>query len=115
MNSIVKSMIICLICTLVIEIIFAVILRVRDKKDLLNIALVNILTNPLVVSISLYIHIYYGNYYYRISMIILELLVLFIEGFIYKRVLKKQINPYVLSLILNASSYGLGLIINRFM
>lgn len=115
MNPIVKSMIICLMCTIVIEVICAVILRVRDKKDIFNIVLVNVLTNPLVVSISLYIHVYYGNYYYRISMIILEILVLFIEGFIYKKVLKKEINPYVLSLILNASSYGLGLIINRFM
>lgn len=115
MNPIVKSMIICLVCTVIIEEGVACFLKVRDKKDLLNIALVNILTNPLVVSVSLYVHVYHGNYYYRISMIILEIMVLFIEGFIYKKVLKREINPYILSLILNASSYGLGLIINRFM
>ena len=112
MNSIVRSMIICLICTVVIEVIVALILRVRDKKDLINVVLVNILTNPLVVSISLYVHICYGYRYYRLSMIILEILVLIIEGFIYKKVLKRNINPYLLSLVLNASSYGLGLIIN---
>lgn len=115
MNSIVKSMIICLVCTLIIELIVALVLSVRDKRDLLNIILVNILTNPLVVSISLYIHVCYGNYYYRISMVILEVLVFIVEGIIYKKVLKREINPFLLSLILNASSYGLGLIINNFM
>lgn len=115
MNSIVKSMIICLVCTLIIELIVAFVLSVRDKRDLLNIILVNILTNPLVVSISLYIHVCYGNYYYRISMVILEVLVFIVEGIIYKKVLKREINPFLLSLILNASSYGLGLIINSFM
>lgn len=115
MNPLIKMMIICLVCTIIIEVMVAFILRVRDRKDLLNIVLVNILTNPLVVSISLYVQVYYGNYYYRISMIILEIMAFLIESLIYKKVLKRDINPYVLSLILNASSYGLGLIINRFM
>lgn len=115
MNSIVKSLIICLVCTIIIEVFVAFLLKVRDKKDLINVILVNVLTNPLVVSISLYVHVCYGYFYYRICIILLEILVLIVEGAIYKRVLKRKFNPYLLSFLLNVSSYGLGLIINMVM
>ena len=47
--------------------------------------------------------------------IIFELIAFFIEGFIYNKVLKyKKINGYILSLILNISSYSIGHIVNYF-
>ena len=50
----------------------------------------------------------------NIALIILEVLVVFVEGFIYQKYLKKRnINGYLLSLLLNISSYGLGLLINE--
>lgn len=104
----------CLFFTILIELIVALILKVRDKKDILNIILVNTMTNPLLVSLTVYIT--YNRIFNRIlSVIILELLVVLIEGFTYKKVLKyKKINPFILSLILNASSYFIGEIINYF-
>lgn len=104
----------CLLFTILIELIVALILGVRDKKDILNIILVNTMTNPLLVSVTVYIT--YNRIFNRIaSIVILELLVVIIEGFTYKKILNfKKINPFVLSLILNAASYFIGEIINYF-
>lgn len=107
-------MIRCLLVTIIIELLVALILKVKDKKDILNIILVNTMTNPLLVSLTVYIT--YNRLFNRtISIIILELLVVLIEGFTYKKVLKyKKINPFILALILNFSSYFIGEIINYF-
>ena len=104
----------CLICTIIIEIVIALILKIKDKKDLINILLVNILTNPIVVSIPVLILFIYGKKYSYITLYILEIITVITEGFIYKKVLKyKKINPYLISLILNLGSYLIGEIINR--
>lgn len=106
-------MIKCLVCTIAIEIIMSIILGIRNKKDLLNITLVNCVTNPLVVSLPFLFLIWKGYYYYRISFYVLELLTLVFEGYIYYKVLKyKRINPFLVSLILNLSSYFIGELIN---
>lgn len=103
-----------LLITIFVEIIVAIILRYR-KKDLLNVLLVNILTNPLLNSLVVYINVYYGLMARNISLLILEILVVIIEGMIYQKYLdSRKINGYVLSLILNASSYIVGMIINNF-
>ncbi len=107
-------MIKCLICTIIIELCGALILKVRDRKDLLNVLLVNILTNPLVVSIPVLILVRYGYKTSMIVLIVLEILTVLVEGFIYLKTLKyKKINPFGLSLILNISSFLIGEIINR--
>ena len=107
-------MIIYLICTIIIEVIVAYILRIKDKKDISNIILVNVLTNPLVVSIPIYMMVKY-NYNMRIiSLIVLEILTVIVEGLIYLKVLKyKKMNPFIISIILNLSSYLIGEIINK--
>jgi len=75
--------------------------------------MVNILTNPLLVSITFSIGAFYGTTYQNIFTLVLELLAFLTEGFIYQKVLiNKKINPYLLSLILNLSSYLIGHIIN---
>lgn len=113
-NHLPKYMLISLICTILIEVIVSIILKVKNKKDILNIVLVNILTNPIVVAISFIINIYIGIKIRNISLIFIEILVVIIEGRIYKKHLEfKNINPYMLSLILNIASYGGGLIINK--
>jgi hypothetical protein len=102
----------CLILTIIIEVGIAIMLGYR-KKDLINILLVNIMTNPIVVTVPLYFNVKYGLLERNIVLLILELLTVFIEGFIYKKYLsKRKINPYILSLILNASSYLVGVVIN---
>ena len=113
LNDLPKVMIISLICTIVIEVGLAIILKYR-KKDILNILLVNILTNPLLNSIVIAINYFYGLKARNISLYILEILVVIIEGFIYQKYLeRKKINGYILSLVLNIASCGLGMLVNN--
>ena len=101
------------ITTLLVELVISLLLKVKDKKDIMNIILVNIMTNPLLVILTVYINIVYGLKYRNILIYPLEILVVLSEGLVYKKYLNyKKINPYLLSLILNTSSYLIGLIIN---
>lgn len=110
-NDLPKYLIICLILTIFLETFLAIILKVRTKKDILNIILVNILTNPIVVIVPFLLN-RYGRYARNISLFILELLTFITEGYIYQKTLKYQkIKPYTLSLILNLFSFGMGLLI----
>lgn len=112
-NELPLIMLICLSSTIMIELIMSLLLGIRNKKDILNVILVNIMTNPLVVSILMYIT-YNRLFNTTISIIILEILVILTEGFTYKKVLTfDKINPYVLSLILNISSYFIGRLLNN--
>lgn len=112
-NELPLIMLICLSSTIMIELIMSLLLGIRSKKDILNVILVNIMTNPLVVSILMYIT-YNRLFNTTISIIILEILVILTEGFTYKKVLTfDKINPYVLSLILNISSYFIGGLLNN--
>ena len=102
-----------LILTVLIELLLALIIGIKSKKDIIIVILVNLFTNPLVTIIPFIFNIYCGIMYKKISLIILEILVVLLEGYIYKKSLNiKKLNPYLLSLILNISSYGVGLIIN---
>ena len=105
----------CLFFTILIECIVGLIIGIRDKKDILNIVLVNVMTNPVVVSIPIYVLIRTHSVTNRyISLVILEILAFAAEGFTYSKVLKyKKINPYLVSLILNLGSYFIGEVINR--
>ena len=112
-SDIYKVMLICLACTIIIEVSIAFILRYRGK-DLINVLLVNILTNPLLNSSVIAINYFYGLKARNICLYILEILVVLIEGFIYSKYLeKRKINGYLLSLILNIASYVIGLLINK--
>ena len=102
-------MIKCLLCTIVIEILIALVLNIKDKKDLLYVVLVNILTNPIVVLVPILIN----SKFKIITLYSLEILTVFIEGYIYLKVLKyKKLNPFILSILLNLASYLIGGIIN---
>lgn len=114
LNKLYEIIIICLISTIIIELFISILLKVKNKKDLLNIILVNIMTNPIVVVIPYVVYLYYGIIYRHVTLLILEILTIFFEGFTYKKVLKyNKINCYILSIILNISSYLIGLIISK--
>lgn len=106
-------MLLCLFFTLLIELLFAFILKLRNKRDYLNIILVNIITNPILVISTYIIGVLYGNSIKDSTTYILEILVVIVEGFIYKKFLDyKKIDGYFLSFILNACSYLIGLVIS---
>ena len=109
MTTLYGSMFLCLLSTIILAIILSFTFGIRSKKDFLNIVLVNILTNPLVVSLSIYINVRYGLEARNNSIIFLELFAIITEGFIYKKVLQyKKINPFLFSLLLNLCSYFIG-------
>ena len=101
----------CLLLTIIVELIIAALLNVRNKGDILNIILVNIMTNPLLNGISIYLNYGYSSNVKNNFVIIYEIVNVFFEGFIYSKVLKKcKLNPYLLSFILNWISYLLSLL-----
>ena len=103
-----------LICTIIIEVIVGFLLQVKEKKDYINIILVNAITNPIVVVMPYIISLYQGIIYRYITLIILEILAVLIEGYIYNKTLRyKKFNAYKLSLTLNLCSYFIGIILNQ--
>ena len=102
-----------LIGTIIIELFFAFVLGVRDKNDFLNIILSNIMTNPLLVIFTLLIKARYGNSIYYLVLFIMEIVAVLIEERVYDKYLNyKKIRAYKLSLILNLSSFLIGLVFN---
>ena len=112
-NNMALIMIRCLGLTILIEGLIAFIIGVRKGKDLLNIVLVNVVTNPIVVTVPYLVFIIFDYNIYKYSIYVLEVLAFLVEGLIYLKVLDyKKINPFILSAILNLSSYGLGLLLD---
>ncbi len=102
-------MILCLTVTILTELLTALILKIYNKTDILNIVLVNILTNPLLVSLLYLVFLKYGVIAKIIFEIAMEILIFIVEGAIYKKYLKyDKINPFLISFILNATSYFIG-------
>ena len=86
LNSLPLLLIRCLLLTVIIELIIALILGVRNKKDIINIILVNVITNPIVVMSQTLLYIKFGYNIEMIGIAILEVLVVLVEGLIYKKV-----------------------------
>ena len=106
----IRSLIVSLTLTLIIELTVSVILGIREKEDIKIVFLANVFTNPIVVYISncvLYFRLF--NIYF-IVVAILEIFALVAEFWIYKKHLKyNKISPFKLSLIANCCSFGIGL------
>ena len=100
----------CLIPTIIIETLFALVFRVKGK-NLLIVILAQVITNPIVaLSTNLYTLAvsYYNNFPH--AMIVMELFAFLAEAFIYKAFLKdyKFLNPFLLSFLLNLFSLIFG-------
>ncbi|MBQ8597394.1 MAG: hypothetical protein IJ409_06365 [Lachnospiraceae bacterium] len=94
-----------LVLTLFIELTVAKCFRIR-KRDLLLVVLVNILTNPAAVLLSLLS----GNL--KSVQLLIEVVVILVEGWYYKRYSKEIDREYLFSLTANGISYGLGFFLN---
>lgn len=106
-------MIRCLLMTLLIECGIACLAGVRQKNDIIIILLVNVLTNPLVVSSMVAVNFFFGSRVSGVYEYIIEAIVLIAEGLIYRKTLdNKKLNPFILSLLLNAASYLSGVVFN---
>ena len=106
-----EMFVISLIMTECIEIIAAVCLGIRKQSCLLLIILVNCLTNPPVVFLAWTARasgIVTEEYRKVFLYIIIEILVVIAEGFIYHRFMKENEHPFLFSLCTNVISFGIG-------
>jgi hypothetical protein len=82
----------------------------HDKKDLLLVVLVNVLTNPAVVLLYWLTELY-TDWNTVIVLIPLELFAIFTEGYYYKKYGGNFNRPYLFSAAANIFSYGIGVLI----
>lgn len=87
----------------------------RTARKIITVALINIITNPTVVLCALCMTLFFAKWQH-IGILILELLVFFVEGFMFSKfkIFGKK-NPYLVSLSLNVVSFTVGEIINIFL
>jgi hypothetical protein len=84
-----------------------------DKKDLLLVALVNVLTNP-AVTLLYGLTALYTTWNTVIVLIPLELFAVFTEGYYYKKYSGNFLRPYLFSTAANIFSFGTGMLIQMF-
>ena len=111
--QILNSMLISLGLTIIIEYIVMELLFREERNYLKQFFLVNLITNPAIVLIFNILRLLNFKYI-LITIIFLEMLVVIIEGKLYKMFLEENNNKwYINSLILNSISYLLGVVISK--
>lgn len=85
----------------------------RNKKDLMLVVLVNVLTNPVVVLLH-WLTALYTDWNTVIVLIPLELFAILAEGYYYKKYGDSFSHPYLFSAAANIFSFGTGLLIQMF-
>jgi len=101
------SMALSLALSLVFETGFFLLVGKRDRKDILLLLLVNVLTNPVVVLLYWLTALYTTlNTYFVI--VPLELFAILTEGYYYRRYGNSFRSPYLFSLAANIFSFGIG-------
>lgn len=102
-----------LLLTLIFEMAVAYLFRISDKKGMLLVVLVNVLTNPVAVFINLC-----GTgfaWWDKLCQVPIEIVVIIIEAWIYYLFSKKEewniARPVLLSVCANIFSYGMGCLI----
>jgi len=109
-ETILLSLALSLILTLVFEAGFFLLVGKRNKKDLLLLVLVNVVTNPIVV-LSDWLVVLYTSWDIRIVLLFLETFAVLTEGFCYKKYGKDFKRPLLFALAANAFSFTVGALI----
>ena len=110
--TILSSLALSLVLTLAFETGFFLLIGKRNKKDLLLLLLVNVLTNPVVV-LSHWLAALYTHWDTRIILIPLELFAIWTEGYHYKKYGCDFRRPFLFSIAANAFSFGAGVLIQQ--
>jgi len=109
-TALATALAISLALTLALEAAFFLLIGKRDKKDLLLLTMVNILTNPAVV-LAYWLAVYRAGLNIIAVLIPLERLAMPAEGHYYKKYGRDFKRPYLISIAANIFSYGTGLLI----
>ncbi len=108
MKQIILTLVICLLLTMVLEEAMALLVGVRKGFDLAVILFTNTLTNPVVVFTGILLSTYTAVPR-ALYIAVLEITVYVVEALIYKKLLYcRKPSPFILSLILNATSFFIG-------
>lgn len=99
--------------TLLLEFPIVWILGVRGKHNLLLAFLVNVITNPAVVLVY-YLLRYFVPQNARTAQYLLEIGVVLVEFYYYKKYGRNVSHPFWVALAANLFSYFMGLIINKY-
>ena len=99
--------------TLAIEVPLSISLRIRNKSDVLLVAMVNCITNPVLNFALRAISMIIDNKpAFFFAVLVGEALVVLSEGWFFRRFLEEPPRrPFLCSLILNAASFLAGLLI----
>lgn len=109
----IESLIVSLFLTLVIELTVSIIIGIREKYDIKVVICANVCTNPVVVYIANLIILLNNIKLYILAVAILEISAVIVEFLIFKKYLKfNKISPFLISLLNNVISFGLGLVIS---
>ena len=115
MNGIVANIVLgwlkALVETIIIECGFAFALGVKLKEQPI-VLLANVATNPFLNALMTLCYIFLPFTFYYPLLAVLEIAVVFVEGFIYKKAKVGRMNTYLIALILNVLSFSIGMIIN---
>ena len=107
------SLIISLLLTILIELSISTFLGIKTRNDIRIVILVNICTNPIVVYIANILKLLNNNLLYILTVILLEIIVVFVEFRLYNKYLKNyKKSKFISSLVNNISSYMIGILIN---
>lgn len=98
----VHALIVSLALTLVLEMVFALVWGVR-RKGLLIVALMNLLTNPAVVTLHFLCVNWLG--WTVLPVVVLELAAMVVEGFCCRGVVKR---PWLFAVLVNLFSFTIG-------
>ena len=114
-----RELIICMVASLVLTLFFELTLawmaKLRSLEHLRIVALVNCITNPILVTIVWAVR--YCNddgWTWRVVLGLLEIAVVFVEGAMFKRWIKEpeMKHPLLFAFYFNAVSFGLGELLN---
>lgn len=103
----IKYLLLSLMATITIEVVCALLIGIRKKKDVLLVVLVNLVTNPAVV---------FSYYFLAMATLwnlwcikaVLEVLAVGVEALYYKRYGIKIKHPIGTAVLLNGISFGMG-------
>lgn len=106
-----KIMAMSLLLTLMLEEVFALLWGLRGRRELTIVALVNILTNPVVV---LGYHTAVGFWGWNAVLVtaVLEISAVAVEWLYYRACSRQLKKPLMFALLANVFSYGMGCVIN---
>lgn len=100
-----------LILTIIFELLFFMTLGIRDKKTMLLVCLVNVITNPPVV-LCFYLITSYTRLDESYIKIILEFIAILTEEYYYKTYAANIKYPYLIAISANIVSFSIGMLIN---